>query len=154
MRKRAGTRVRPRRPGTSPLRTRKQVHAREPGPLAVRLEQLGGLPALDPAAPELAQQLHEAEVADEPVLAPPEALEADDADRPRAEPALALEASDDGRGRQLVQPLEVDGAADAHERGAAARMQPERPQLRRRERASSGAVGAACRSPTGGGPRG
>src|SRR6266542_898337 len=67
----------------------KQIGARESGPLAVRCEQLGGLPAVDRSPAERAQQLHEPEVADKSVVVPAEPFEADDADRPRAEAALA-----------------------------------------------------------------
>ena len=76
-----------------------QVDAREAGPFAVRLEQLGRLPRLDRPAASAISELHEAEVADEPVLLAAEPLEADDADRPRPEPALALEPGGDGVGR-------------------------------------------------------
>ena len=68
-----------------------EVDARESRPLAVRLEQLGRLPPLDPAAAHRAQQLHEAEVALEAAVEAAESLEADDAERPRAETALAEE---------------------------------------------------------------
>ena len=56
-----------------------EVDAREAGPLAVRLEQLGRLPALDRPAAQRPEKLDEAEVADETVLVAAEALEADDA---------------------------------------------------------------------------
>src|SRR4051795_89141 len=66
-----------------------QVHARETGPLAVGLEQLGRLPALDPAAAQRGAELHEPEVGDEAAVVAAEALQEDDAHRPRAEPALS-----------------------------------------------------------------
>src|SRR6266540_2961132 len=47
---------------------RQQVDARQAGPLAVRLEQLCRLPALDPAAAHRSQQLHEPEVSFEAAL--------------------------------------------------------------------------------------
>src|SRR5436190_544972 len=68
-----------------------QVDAREAGPLAIRLEQLGGLPRLDPAAPQRRAELDEPEVAHQPALEAAEALETDDPDGPRPESALALE---------------------------------------------------------------
>src|SRR5262249_25276079 len=71
---------------------REHVDARQPGPLAVRLQELRGLPRLDRATAERGEQLDQAEVALEPALVPAEALQADHADRPRAESALALEA--------------------------------------------------------------
>ena len=72
--------------------SRQQVHAREPGPLAVGLEQRVGLLGLDAPSPERRGELHEPEIAREPALVAAEPLEADDARRPGAEPALALEA--------------------------------------------------------------
>ena len=79
-------------PGTSPAApAAHQVDAREPGPLLVRREQLGGLVELDPAAPERGAELDEAEIADEPVAVAAEAFERDHAERPRPEPALAQE---------------------------------------------------------------
>ena len=75
-----------RQSGTRPLANAcKQVDAREPRPLAVRLEQLRRLPALDPAAAQRREQLHEPEVGDEPAVVAAEPLEEDDADRPGAE---------------------------------------------------------------------
>src|SRR5438876_5686878 len=107
-----------------------EVDPREPGPLAVGLEQLGGLPRLDAAAPQRGAQLDEPEVADEPALEPPQPLDADEADRPGPEPALALEAIGRGRCRQRTQPLEVEGAAEPDERRASPRAQPEPAELR------------------------
>ena len=55
-------------PGTEPAAPAgHQVRAREPGPLAVRLQQFRGLVQLDPAAAEGGAQLDEAEIADEPM---------------------------------------------------------------------------------------
>src|SRR4051812_30167671 len=106
--------------GQQPARVaREQVHARDAGPLAVRLEQLGRLPALDLTAAQHAQELDESEVADEPVVHAAEPFEADDADRPRAEAALALEPLRDDSRRLTVQALELDRAAQADESGAA-----------------------------------
>src|SRR5437764_7701995 len=110
-----------------------EVDPREPGPLAVGLEELCCLPRLDAAAPERGAQLHEPEVADEPALEPPQPLDADEADRPGPEPALALEAIGRGRCRQRAQPLEVEGAAEPDERRASPRAQPEPAELRRSE---------------------
>ena len=44
-----------------------------------------------------------------------EALEADDADRPRPEAALAREATDDRLRRLVVEPLQVERAAEPDE---------------------------------------
>src|SRR5205085_2091594 len=90
---------------------REEVDAREPGPLAVRLEQRRRLLGLDPTLFERTEQLDQPQVADEPALGPPEALEADDAHRPRPEPALTPEP---GRHRvhrhaERPQPLEPPG---------------------------------------------
>src|SRR4051794_10880451 len=112
---------------------RQQVHAREPGPLAVRLEQLVRLLGLDPSPAERRHQLGEPEVAREAALEPSEPLEADDADRPRAETALALEPPRDDIRRQGFKRLEVERAADADERRAAPRAEAEVAELRRRE---------------------
>src|SRR4051794_9827638 len=108
------------------------VHAREALPLPVGLEQLRGLPELDLAPAQLAQELDEAEIADEPVVVPAESLEADDADRPGPEAALPVEPGCDDRRRDLVQPLQLDRAAEADERGAAAGVQSGCAELRRR----------------------
>ena len=102
-----------------------EVDAREAGPLAVWLEQDVGLLGLDPPAPERGGELDEAEIARQAALVPAEPFERDDADRPRAEAALALEAPRDDVGRQLLQPLEVEPAAEPDERGAAPRAEAE-----------------------------
>src|SRR5580765_4631401 len=141
-----------------------QIDAREPGPLAVRLEQLGGLPALDPAAAERGEQLHEAEVGDEPAVVAAEALEEDDPDRPGPEPAFAEEPFGRCFARERAQPLEVERTADPYQRGPAAHPEAQAPQLcggdsrkrlaarrrvqfragqRRRERADHGALDLA-----------
>src|SRR4051812_13315121 len=65
-----------------------QVDTREPGPFAIRLQQLGGLPTLDAPAAHRSQQLDQAQVALEASLEPAQALQADDADRPGSEAAL------------------------------------------------------------------
>src|SRR3954454_2060552 len=114
--------------------TGEHVHAREAFPLSVGLEQLRGLPELDLASAQLAQELDEAEIADEPVVVSTESLEADDADRPGPEAALPVEPRRDDRGRDMVQPLQLDRAAEADERGAAAGVQAGGAQLRRRDR--------------------
>src|SRR5580765_3156339 len=110
-----------------------QVDAREPGPLAVRLEQLDGLPALDPAAAQRGEELDEAEVGDEPAVVATEALEEDDPDRPWPETALAEQPVGRRLARERTQPLEVERAADPHEGGAAAHPEAEAPQLGRRD---------------------
>src|SRR5204863_616921 len=107
-----------------------QIHARNPRPLTVRLEQLGRLPAFDRPAAQRAQQLDEAEVADEAVVVTAEAFEADDADRPRPEAALAPEPRCDDAAFDVVETFELDRAAEPDERGPAARVEPEGPQLR------------------------
>src|SRR5437588_6779744 len=88
--------------------TGQQVDAREAGPLAVRLEQLRRLPALDRAAAQRREQLDESEIANQPVLVTAEPLEADDARRPGPEAALALDSRHDGGGRRAAQPLEIE----------------------------------------------
>ena len=118
--------------------SRQEVHAREPGPLAVGLEQDVRLLGLDVPSPERGGQLDEPEVAREPALVAAEALEADDAGRPGAEAALALEPPCRDVGRERLQRLEVAAAAEADERGAAARAEPELPELGGREAAEVG----------------
>ena len=54
-----------------------QEDAREPLPLAVRLEQLGGLARLGPASAQRGEELDEAEVVDEPGVVAAEPLERD-----------------------------------------------------------------------------
>src|SRR6187401_1563144 len=96
-----------------------EVDAREPGPLLVGLQELRGLVALHPTTLERDLQLHQPEVADEAVLAPPEPLEAHDADRPRAKAALTAQPlGHDARG-VVLEPLQLDRAAEARERRAA-----------------------------------
>src|SRR5437588_688185 len=75
--------------------TGQQVDAREAGPLAVRLEQLRRLPALDRAAAQRREQLDESEIANQPVLVTAEPLEADDARRPGPEERIVRETGDD-----------------------------------------------------------
>src|SRR6185437_14824702 len=106
-----------------------EIDAREAGPLAVRLEQLRRLPALHGAAAQRAQELDEPEVADEPVLEAAESLEADDNGRPRAEAALALDPADDRVGRQVVEPLELEAAAQTDDRRASPLVEPEPSQF-------------------------
>src|SRR4051794_30394854 len=112
---------------------RQEVDAREACPLSVRREQGVGLLRLDPAAPERARQLDEAEIPRQPALVAAEALETDDAGGPRAEPALALEPARDGLGGHPLQRLEVERAAEPHERRPAPGAEPEVAQPRRRE---------------------
>ena len=72
--------------------SRQQVHAGEPRPFAVRLEQGVRFLGLDPPPPEPGGELHEPEIAGEAPLVAAEPLEADHAGRPRPEAAFALEA--------------------------------------------------------------
>ena len=65
------------------------------------------------------------------MLGPAEPLQADDARRPGAEARLARETLDDGVGRKVVQPLEVDRAAEPDESGRAAGVEAELAQLGR-----------------------
>ena len=111
--------------------SRQQVHARDPGPLAVGLEEGVGLLGLDAPAPELRRELDEPEVAREAPLVAAEPLEADDAGRPGPEAALALEPLRGDLGREPLQLLEVGAAAEPDERGAAAGPEPEVGRARR-----------------------
>src|SRR5581483_5920854 len=111
-----------------------KVDARDTGELAVRLEQLRRLPALDRAPADRAQELDETEVADEAVIPAAEALEADDADRPRPEPPLPLEPSHDRVRRPALQSPDLNRAAEADECCGAARVETQLSQLRRRQR--------------------
>src|SRR3954470_24887884 len=70
---------------------RQEVHAREPRPLLVRLEQDIRLLRLDVPPPQGSGELDEAEIPRQAALVAAESLEADDARRPRAEPTLALD---------------------------------------------------------------
>src|SRR3954465_220461 len=118
-----------------------QVHARETGPLAVGLEQLGRLPTLDPTATQRGAELHEPEVGDEPAVVAAEALQEDDPYRPRPEPALSQQPVGGGIAWPVAQPLQLDRAADADERGAAAHAEAQPPQLGGRESAKRLAPG-------------
>src|SRR6266508_3966503 len=102
-----------------------QVDARQALPLAVGLEQLGRLPAFDPAAAHGREELDQAEVAHEPAFVAAESLQTDDARRPGAGAALLLEPARDRLGGQLAQPLEVYRSAEADERGGPAGVQAE-----------------------------
>jgi hypothetical protein len=113
--------------------SRQEIHAREPGPLAVRDEQLVRLLRLDPAPAHRGHELHEAEVAREAALEAPETLEADHADRPRPEAALALEAPRRRIGRDAAQTLEVERSAEADECGRAPAAEAVRRELRGRQ---------------------
>src|SRR5437763_6136318 len=118
---------------------REEIHAGEPGPGAVRLEERVGLLGLDPAAPERGRQLDEPEVSPQAAVVAAEAFEAHDPDRPRTEPSLALEPGDDGTRRQLAEALEIERSAQPDQRRGAARTEPEPAQLRRREPTELGA---------------
>ncbi len=122
--------------------SRQQVHAREPGPLAVGLEQGVGLLRLDAAPGERGGELDEAEIAGEPALVAAEALRGRRRRPTRGRRRARARA---GARRRSVgvpaQRLEVEGAADADERGAAAGAEPEPRELGRREAAEVG-----CRS--------
>src|SRR5207248_4714315 len=93
----------------------------------------------DVPAPERGGQLHEAEVAGEAVLVAAKSLQADDADRPRAEPSLALQPACRCLSRQALQLLELERAAETHQRGAAPRAESEVSKLGRREARQVGA---------------
>ena len=111
-----------------------QVETREPAPLAVRGEQLRRLLRLDAGAPtERRDELDEPEVADEPVVVATETLERDHARRPRPEPPLAADPAHERVGRGVVQPFEVDGAAQADESRRALGRQAVAAELCRRE---------------------
>lgn len=107
--------------------------ARETLPLGVGGEQLGGLPPLDRPSRQSGVELDQSEVADEPVVVPPEPLQRDHADRPRADTALRGEATEDRGGRVPAQALEVDGARKPDESRRAMLGQPDPPQLGRAE---------------------
>jgi hypothetical protein len=66
---------------------------------------------------------------------PAEPLEADHRGRPRTEPSLATQPRRRGGGRHGSQPLELVVLAQPRERRAAPRVDAERAQLRRGERA-------------------
>ena len=67
-----------------------------------------------------------------------EPFETDDARRPGTEPALALDPADDSIGRQVVEPLELEVAAEPDDRRAAPLVQPEPAQLERRNGSECG----------------
>src|SRR5262245_30545818 len=110
-----------------------EVEAREPGPLAVWLEQLRGLVPLDPAAAQARHQLDQRQVADEPAVIAPQPFETDDSRRPGPETPFALDERGDALGRHGAQTLEIARAADADERGGTPRVQPELTEPHRRE---------------------
>ena len=130
-----------------------QIRAREPGPLAVRLEQFRRLVELDPAAAEGRAQLDEAEIADEPVPPAAEPLRARSTPSDqRPEAALAEQPRLDRLDRLGAQTFEIDRAADPDERRGAVGRQAEPAELRRRRarrspRASARARRRRARSP-------
>jgi len=130
-----------------------EVDAREPLPLLVGREQLGGLVPFDPAAPERRAELDDRQVADESALRAPEPFEADDADGPWPEPSLSLEPAGDDVRRERFEALEVEGSADPDEPGSASGVQAFRPQLRWRE-AGEVCTGGRCVEAVGRGRRG
>src|SRR5215470_19371123 len=109
------------------------VDARQPGPLAIRGEELVGLLRLGRAPAERGDELDEAQVAREPALETAESLEADDPDRPRPEARLALEPPRDRLGRMALERLQVERPAEPDERPRTAGAQPEPRQLGRCE---------------------
>src|SRR5712691_2093211 len=108
-----------------------EVQAGEACPLAIRSQQLRGLVALHPPATKSRHQLDQREIADEPSLVAAQPLQADDSGGPGAEASLSLDEVRCLCGRQRMQALEVDRAADAYERRCAPRVEPELAQPRR-----------------------
>ena len=127
--------------GQQPARVAgEQVDAREPGPFAVRLEQLVRLPA-STAAPQRARQLDEAEVADEPAVVAAEAVEAttptDHGPSPRSRSSRAATAPSGRRAAARARSCDRGGRASrrggcaARARAAAPARAPERGRRRR-----------------------
>src|SRR5262249_28933841 len=92
------------------------------------------LPRLhDRAAAERSQELDQAQVADETVLEAAQPFEADDTRRPRAEAALALDPPRDRVRLEVVQPFQLEAAAEPDEGRASPLVQTEAAQLEGRE---------------------
>ena len=128
--------------------SRQEIHAREPGPLAVGLEQGVGLLGLDAPAPERRGELHEPEIAREAALVAAEPLEADDAGRPGPEPALALEPLRHDRGREALQLLEVEPRQSRTSAAPRRAPRPSRCSSAGENRPRSAEVGAAWSPPS------
>ena len=127
-----------------------EIDAGEAGPLAVRLEQLGRLPRLHCLPPaERSHELDQPEISDKPVLEAAEPLEADDASRPRTQAALARDPAHDNIGWQVVEPLELEAAAEPDDSRATPLVQPQPAQLERRDGSSAAVVGGSQRPVTG-----
>ena len=122
------------------------VDAREAGPLLVRLEELGRLPALDPAAAQLARSFTRPRSPSSPRSNRPrpsrQTTPSDHGPRPRSR--WRRSATDVGL--LLLEPLELDRGAEAGERRAAAGVQAKPAELGGREagrgRRTSAAHGA------------
>src|SRR5215831_4340142 len=108
------------------------VDARQPGPLAVRGEELVRLLRLGGAPAQCGDELDEAQVARESALETAEPLEADDPDRPRPEARFALEPPGDRVRRVALERFQVERPAEPDERPRTAGAQPEPRQLGRR----------------------
>ena len=93
-------------------------------------------------APERRGELRQTEVACEPVLVSAEPFDADDPDRPGPEPALTFEPCGDGGRRLLLQPLQIERAAEPDQARGATGAEPEPAELRGRE---AGQVGRGRR---------
>ena len=126
-------------PGRAPGPAEQEDLAGQPLPLAVRREQLGRLPPLDPPSRERRVQLDEREVSDETVVVAAETLGRDHADGPRPDAAFACEPVPHHVGREVVQALEVDRRGEpvqawmrAAARGRGAGARPARTAVARR----------------------
>ncbi len=118
-----------------------EVEAREPRPLAVGRQQLGGVLRLGAPAEHDAAELDQPEVADEPAVVAAEAVQEERADRPGPELALAPESRRHSVGRGRAQPLELEQRGDAHERGGAPGRQARGAHLGGREQRELGSLG-------------
>jgi hypothetical protein len=81
--------------------------------------------ALDPAAAQARHQLDQGQIPDQAPFVAAEPFQTDDACGPRTETALLFDEVGRFRGRQTVKTFEIDRAANAHESGGAAGVQPQ-----------------------------
>ena len=112
------------RPRNEPSREPgEQEDARETLPLLVRGEELSCLAVLRPRAGARCDELHETEVADEPVVVAPESSERDDAHAPRTDSALTSEPADGAVAVCPSEGFELDRSHHPCEGGGPARSE-------------------------------
>ena len=149
--------IRGSRPGTRPRdQPRTSISPASPCHSSYGASSAAVSAGLEPAARQRRGELHEREVADEPVVVASEPFQRDHAHRPRADRRARARARAERRSPwRVAEPLEVDRSGEPGERRRAElreaeaaqveRRQPTRARLRVRRVVAAGAAGSAAR---------